>query len=73
MGSQIATTISQFLNIVPQQECKIPQIVRKMDASAHDQQQLTLTENEIRAVGGQSAAVHCGLLKPDADIVISPI
>jgi hypothetical protein len=73
MGQQIATTISQFLNIVPQQECKIPQLARKMDASALNQQQLTLTEDGIKAVGGQSAAVQYGLLKPDADIVISPI
>jgi hypothetical protein len=45
----IATALTQFLNIALQQEDKIPQLARKMDATALHQQ-LTVVQVQLAAV-----------------------
>jgi hypothetical protein len=55
----IATALTQFLNIALQQEDKIPQLARKMDATALHQQ-LTVVQVQLAAVEGQLVAVESG-------------
>jgi hypothetical protein len=68
VASTIATALTQFLNIVLQQEGKIPKLARKMDATALNQQ-LTVAQVQLAAVEVQLIAVESGLFEPDADKV----
>jgi hypothetical protein len=68
VASTIATALTQFLNIALQQEGRIPQLARKMDATALNQQ-LSVAQVQLAAVEVQLVAVESGLLEPDADKV----
>jgi hypothetical protein len=51
VASTTVTAITQFLNVALQKEGKIPQLARKMDATALNQQ-LTVAQAQLAAVEG---------------------